>query len=167
MSYIPADYRQYISFSPPVRVSHTLLFFTNKLSLSASVSEESFTMLSDHGDDDLNDDDLDATHNSGNAGSQNEKSAHELPDIPFCGCLSIRFYQPYFDVDTADVISRITQAVFYCRREENFLAYMKDKPDAYGPVWIATTLVFSVAVTSHINSWLLSWLSNKAWYVVP
>ena len=124
-------------------------------------------MLSDHGDDDLNDDDLDATHNSGNAGSQNEKNANELPEIPFCGCLSIRFYQPYFDVDTADVISRITQAVFYCRREENFLAYMKDKPDAYGPVWIATTLVFSVAVTSHINSWLLSWLLNKAWYVVP
>ena len=123
-------------------------------------------MLSDHGEDDLNDDDLDAKHNSGNAGSHNEKNTNELPEIPFCGCLSIRFYQPYFDVDTADVISRISQAVFYCRREENFLAFMKDKPDAYGPIWIATTLVFSVAVTSHINSWLLSWLLNKAWCVV-
>ena len=22
-------------------------------------------------------------------------------DIPFCGCLSVRFYQPFFDIDTS------------------------------------------------------------------
>jgi hypothetical protein len=88
----------------------------------------------------------------------------EVPEIPFCGCLSVRFYQPYFDVDTVDVTSRIAHATFYCRREENFLTSLRDKPDAYGPFWIMTTLVFTVAVTSHVSSWLSSWMSGKNWY---
>ena len=94
-----------------------------------------------------------------------ETKGNDLPDIPLCGCLSVRFYQPYFDVDTADVTSRIAHALFYCKREENFLVFIKDKPDAYGPFWICTTLVFTVAVASHISSWLSSWMLGKNWYV--
>lgn len=60
----------------------------------------------------------------------------ELPEIPFCGCLSVKFYQPFFDVDTSEVISRMSQALFYCRREQNFLASISDKPDAYGHFWV-------------------------------
>jgi len=37
------------------------------------------------------------------------------PDIPFCGCLSVRYYQPFFDVDTSDVLSRISNSFFFCR----------------------------------------------------
>ena len=122
-------------------------------------------MLSDNGRDDMEDDDLDEGHMSANVGILSEKNGNEIPEIPFCGCLSVRFYQPYFDVDTAEIIDRVGHAMFYCRREENFLAHISEKPDAYGPVWIATTLVFTVAVTSHINSWLLSWMSNKTWWV--
>jgi hypothetical protein len=110
-------------------------------------------------DDDL----MTVTNTAGAVGSETVKGGNELPEIPFCGCLSVRFYQPYFDVDTVDISSRISCAMFYCRREENFLSLLKDKPDAYGPIWIATTLVFAVAVTSHINSWLLSWISGKNW----
>jgi hypothetical protein len=92
-----------------------------------------------------------------------EAKGGDMPEIPLCGFLSVRFYQPYFDVDTADVASRVAHAVFYCKREENFLAFIKDKPDAYGPFWICTTLVFTVAVASHINSWLQSWMLGKNW----
>ena len=60
----------------------------------------------------------------------------EPPDIPFCGCLSVRYYQPYFDVDTDDVISRVLNAVLFCGREENFLTKIGNKPDAYGPFWV-------------------------------
>ena len=84
-------------------------------------------------------------------------------DIPLCGCLSIQFYKPYFDVDTAEVLSRISHSLIYCGRSENFIALTKDKPDAYGPIWIPTTLVFTVALTSHINSWLIHWMTGKSW----
>ena len=86
-------------------------------------------------------------------------------DVPFCGCLTVRYYQPYFDVDTADVSARITSAIFYCRAgtADNFLATTAEKPDAYGPFWVATSLVFVVAVSSHVSSWLTSWMSGKNW----
>eukprot|EP01038_Epipyxis_sp_PR26KG_P012221 gene12221-16371_t len=82
-------------------------------------------------------------------------------DIPFCGCLSVKYYAPYFDVDTIEVVDRISNAVLYCRREQNFLAYIGEKPDAYGPFWIATTLVFIVSVSSHVNGWFSSWMKGN------
>lgn len=87
-----------------------------------------------------------------------ETGGKDLPDIPLCGFMSVRYYQPYFDVDTADVLSRLSQAVFYCRREQVFMATIDTKPDAYGPFWIATTLVFVLGVASHLNGWFASWL---------
>ena len=107
---------------------------------------------------------MNATHRSTNHGIRTERN--DLPEIPLCGCLSVRFYQPYFDIDTADVISRISNATFFCKREDNFLSRVKDKPDAYGPFWIATTLIFTLAVTSHINSWLSSWMQGKNWCTI-
>lgn len=60
----------------------------------------------------------------------------DTPDIPFCGCLSVRYYQPYFDVDTEDVTTRLKGSILYCRAENNFLATINDRPDAYGPFWV-------------------------------
>ena len=93
-----------------------------------------------------------------------DKPKNDSPDIPFCGCLSLRYYQPFFDVDTDDIVKRLMLAGFYCRRDDNFMSLISQKPDAYGPFWIATTLVFTCAVTSHISSWLSSYLSGaKTW----
>lgn len=71
----------------------------------------------------------------GNAGNQRD-------DMPFCGCLTIKYYQPYFDVDTKDITSRVGSALFYCRANsgENFMALTADKPDAYGPFWVSTSV---------------------------
>ena len=114
--------------------------------------------------DNDNDDDDEMNLNSSSAGLlREEKKSDDTSDIPLCGCLSIRFYQPYFDVDTNEVIQRIMNAVFFCSRETNFMTMINDKPDAYGPFWISTTLVFTLAVTSHINNWLTSWLQQKTW----
>jgi hypothetical protein len=82
----------------------------------------------------MNADDLDINESAGRL--FNETTIKEQPEIPFCGCLSVRYYQPFFDVDTNDVISRISSAVFYCNREQNFLGLVGDKPDAYGPFWV-------------------------------
>lgn len=106
--------------------------------------------------------------NAGNGTHSNENSSliqdnNSGREIPLCGCLSVQFYKPYFDVDTAEVLSRISHSLIYCGRSENFLALTNDKPDAYGPIWIPTTLVFTVALTSHINSWLIHWMTSKSW----
>lgn len=117
-------------------------------------------MMTSHGDQD--DEELNLT-NTSKVGMLLEPKGNNIPEIPFCGCLSVQFYQPYFDIDTTEVISRIMSSMFYCKREENFLTSLRERPDAYGPFWIVTTLVFTVAVTSHLNSWLASWLLGKHW----
>jgi hypothetical protein len=101
--------------------------------------------------------------NTSSVGLLTENKSSELPEIPMCGFMSVRFYQPYFDVDTADVTARLSNALFYCKRERNFLTIVGDKPDAYGPFWIATTAVFVIAVSSHVSNWLSSWMNGQNW----
>lgn len=43
------------------------------------------------------------------------------------------------------------------------MSLIEQKPDAYGPFWIATTLVFVAAVTSHFSSWVAAWLLGRVW----
>lgn len=94
----------------------------------------------------------------------------EAPDYSYdakqpmlCGFLSIQYYQPYFDVDTADVLARLLHTVSFCRRTQSFLSLVGSNPDMYGPFWISTTLIFTIGVTSHINSWLESWMAGSTW----
>lgn len=68
---------------------------------------------------------------------ETSKDNNALRDIPLCGFMSVQYYQPYFDVDTSDIYTRIFQSTFYCRREQNFLALIGEKPDAYGPFWVS------------------------------
>lgn len=82
-------------------------------------------------------DDDDVESMSANSNLLKKREALEIPDIPFCGCLSVRYYQPYFDVDTSDVHARIANALLYCRRENTFISLFDDKPDAYGPFWVS------------------------------
>ena len=54
-------------------------------------------MLSPYKKDNENDDDDEMNLNSSSAGLlREEKKSDDATDIPLCGCLSIRFYQPYF-----------------------------------------------------------------------
>lgn len=71
------------------------------------------------------------------AGSHRVSSSNiQNQNIPYCGIISIKFYQPYFDVDTSEVYQRILHSTFYCRREANFITNFSSKPDGYGPVWV-------------------------------
>lgn len=69
-----------------------------------------------------------------------------------CACLSVEYYQPYFDVDTDEVLNRIKYALMFCGEGSPFLDVVREKPDAYGPWWISTTLVFLISVTSHLKT---------------
>lgn len=75
-------------------------------------------------------------NSKGDTGKSATGSSAGLVDIPCCGCLSVQFYQPYFDINSDDVKNRLLQALFYCKRGELFLTVVGDKPDAYGPVWV-------------------------------
>lgn len=71
-------------------------------------------------------------------------------------CLTVEGYRVYFDVSTADIQHRVVGTL----RHFNDMGGMKEhvlqgkSPDAYGPFWIATTLVFFVAVTSNMSAYL-------------
>lgn len=69
-----------------------------------------------------------------------------------CACLSVEYYRPYFDINTDEVVSRVKQALVVCDPNAQFLDVVRAKPDAYGPWWISTTLIFVISVTSQLKS---------------
>jgi len=101
--------------------------------------------------------------NAGNSTSSlvGGKEKKEPVDIPFCGFVSLQYYQPYFDVDTEDIKSRIMTSMIGFK-DDSFLKLVDDKPDLYGPFWIATSLIFIIAVISHFSSYVWSIIRSKA-----
>ncbi|CAH0477230.1 unnamed protein product [Peronospora belbahrii] len=71
-----------------------------------------------------------------------------------CGCFSLAFYQPYFDVDTADVQQRLIRALVPFKKDPTFAELALKSPDAYGPFWLSTTLIFCLASCSNVASFL-------------
>lgn len=75
-------------------------------------------------------------------------------------CFTIQSYQKYFDVDTIDVKDRILGALTHFNVEAGFRDTILERngsgPDLYGPFWVATTLVFLVAVSSNLGMYLHS-----------
>ncbi len=65
---------------------------------------------------------------------------------------SIKYYQPLFDVDTLQVLNRIKGSILP-RPRGAFLDLVSSNPDLYGPFWIATTLIFSMAMTGNLASY--------------
>lgn len=69
----------------------------------------------------------------------------------WCGCLSLVFYQQFFRVDTKDVTERWLHSIVSWRRETGFLDLVADNPDAYGPFWNASSLVFLLAFATNLS----------------
>jgi len=69
-------------------------------------------------------------------------------------CCRFSTYQAYFDVTTDDVLNRMKNSVLKFNTPGVFRDVFLDDnskiPDAYGPFWISASLVFVLAVTSHI-----------------
>jgi hypothetical protein len=61
------------------------------------------------------------------------------------------------------VWERLVMASFYCRKDDSFMTLVSSNPDAYGPFWISTLLIFTLAVTTQISGFLDSWLSGSDW----
>lgn len=65
---------------------------------------------------------------------------------------TITYYQPLFDVDTVQVLNRIKGSLLP-RPRGAFFELVAANPDLYGPFWIATTLIFAMAITGNLASY--------------
>jgi hypothetical protein len=66
---------------------------------------------------------------------------------------SIKYYQPLFDVDTMQVLNRIRGSLLP-RPKGAFFDAVAANPDLYGPFWISTTLIFVMAMTGNLASFV-------------
>ena len=74
---------------------------------------------------------------------------------------SFKYYQKYFDVDTADVVRRIKKGTYGALGGQLFLDDVKEKPDLYGAFWGCATLVFVVAMGGNFADYLESMSSSS------
>ncbi|KAH8293359.1 hypothetical protein KR018_011574 [Drosophila ironensis] len=69
--------------------------------------------------------------------------------------LTIEYYQQFFNVDTYMVLERIANSMIPKRAAGNYLRMnIGENPDLYGPFWITVTLIFSIAISGNIASYL-------------
>lgn len=66
---------------------------------------------------------------------------------------NIKRYRSFFNVDTSDVLQRMfaSTVLFF---KGNFLEAVSERPDLYGPFWVASTLVFVSAATGNYAGYL-------------
>jgi len=73
---------------------------------------------------------------------------------------NIEYYQFLFNVNTAQVFHRILRSLVPF--PPKFFEIIHENPDFYGPFWTATTLVFMLAATGNVASFLNSYLTGTA-----
>lgn len=82
-----------------------------------------------------------------------EDAGAPRPAATASGFWSIKYYQPLFDVDTLQVLNRIKGSLLP-RPKGAFFELVAANPDLYGPFWISTTLIFVMAMTGNLASYI-------------
>lgn len=79
--------------------------------------------------------------------------------------LTIEYYQQFFNVDTYMVLERIVNSMIPKRAAANYLRMnIGENPDLYGPFWITITLIFSIAISGNIASYLQQANDSYHWH---
>ncbi|XP_037726767.1 protein YIPF1 isoform X2 [Drosophila subpulchrella] len=79
--------------------------------------------------------------------------------------LTIEYYQQFFNVDTYMVLERIANSMIPKRAAGNYLRMnIGENPDLYGPFWITITLIFSIAISGNIASYLHHATDSYRWH---
>eukprot|EP00347_Sterkiella_histriomuscorum_P019422 403341685 len=71
-----------------------------------------------------------------------------------CPCLTIEFFQSYFDITTNELTMRLLTSLIPFNRK--FYQSYKSKPDLYGPFWIYTTLIMILSISGNYSMYLQS-----------
>lgn len=85
-----------------------------------------------------------------NSTNETEKEEESYDSYPW---YTIRRYRGYFNVNTGDVLERIYRSVMLFFKGD-FIDYLGDTPDLYGPFWIASTLIFISAAAGNTASYI-------------
>ncbi|XP_006023441.1 protein YIPF2 isoform X1 [Alligator sinensis] len=67
---------------------------------------------------------------------------------------TFEYYQAFFDVDTYQVLDRIKGSLLPLPGKNFVRHYLRNNPDLYGPFWICTTLVFTLAISGNLSNFL-------------
>jgi len=68
--------------------------------------------------------------------------------------LKFEFYQQFFDVDTGAVKDRVLYSMVPLPGKSFLQHHIRPKPDLYGPFWVCVTLVFSIAISGNMATYL-------------
>ncbi|KAI3520885.1 hypothetical protein L2E82_33487 [Cichorium intybus] len=100
--------------------------------------------------------DADVTFSKPMSGSSEQQQAPGWLKI-----FTVAAYQPYFDVDTSDILDRIKDSFFPFKG--TFNQKTATSPDLYGPFWICTTLIFVSASIGTCVTYIARKLHNLEW----
>lgn len=145
---------------------------SNLIDIESPVSAESRLQFQDFSADDTDSVaklDIDSTYSQFPSTSM---SAEEVTSKPFddsdkkqyLSLLSTEYYQRLFDVNTDQVIDRIIWAMIPKPGVNYLQHHIGSKPDLYGPFWICVTLVFSIAISGNLASYLHTAASHSHYH---
>ncbi|KAM8839243.1 protein YIPF1 [Synchiropus picturatus] len=79
---------------------------------------------------------------------------------------TFEYYQRLFDIETHHVRERILGSVLPWPGKNFIHVHLRKNPDLYGPFWICTTLVFAIAISGNLSSFLVH-LGNPNFKYTP
>eukprot|EP01129_Flabellula_baltica_P007222 TRINITY_DN2786_c0_g1_i1.p1 TRINITY_DN2786_c0_g1~~TRINITY_DN2786_c0_g1_i1.p1 ORF type:complete len:273 (-),score=24.68 TRINITY_DN2786_c0_g1_i1:321-1139(-) len=83
-----------------------------------------------------------------------DEEVKEDPSVDYSKykCWHVDYWKYWFNVDTNDILWRCLFSLIPFN--PSFLERITEKPDLWGPIWVTTTLVAILAVSSNIGSFL-------------
>ena len=90
----------------------------------------------------------------------------QLPESPSSSpklsMFQIEYYQQFFNIDTNDVVERIVNSMIPKRASSSYLkTKLEVNPDLYGPFWVTTTLIFTIAISGNLANFFQHDHSSK------
>lgn len=82
-----------------------------------------------------------------------------FPACPCFRCLDIAYYQPYFNVETEDVVARLRCALLAYKGGTLFDQHTE--ADLYGPLWVSATVALTLFSVSNLSGFMEAWLHES------
>ncbi|KAM3864037.1 protein YIPF2 [Diretmus argenteus] len=103
--------------------------------------------------------------------SEDEEGLEESSELlggqkPTGGFWTFEYYQSFFNVDTVQVLDRVKGSMMPLPGRNFIKHHLRSNPDLYGPFWICVTLVFSMAISGNLSTFL-SQMGNPATHYRP
>lgn len=82
------------------------------------------------------------------------------------GFWTFEYYQSFFNVDTLQVLDRVKGSMMPLPGRNFIKHHLRNNPDLYGPFWICVTLVFTVAISGNLSTFLKE-MGNPQYHYTP